>query len=520
MTGTSPNGRRLMPTYDIIICGSGSSGSVVARRLSDSPDLKVLLIEAGGDDQRPSVQDAARWPENLGSDTDWCYAAEPSPLVNGRSIPMSMGKVLGGGSAINVMAWARGHKRDWDFFAEASSDPNWSYESVLDIYRSIEDWRGAPDPLRGSGGLLTVTQPSDPSPIAVAMIEAAAALGIPRFDSPNGIMMESKAGVAPLDLRMEAGVRLSVFGSYVRPVLDRPNLTVLTSARVLRVLFEGRRAVGVELSCSGERHAVRADSQIVLSAGAINTPQLLMLSGIGDQAQLTAHGIDLVQHLPGVGNGLQDHTTFQVVSEHPASILPRANGSEATLFAASSAAEAAPDILMCQAEFPICSPEAGRHGVPQHGWSMFAGLAQPRSRGRVLLRDGNPLSSPVIELNALSDPHDVRIAEEAVSMSREIAAAGPFARLGSREIVPGARAESDLAGFVRDSAMPFWHQSCTARMGLDDEAVVGPDLKVHGLENLTIADASIMPRITTGNTMAPCVIIGERAAGILSARLG
>ncbi|MGV6873243.1 GMC family oxidoreductase [Pseudochelatococcus sp. B33] len=520
MTDTSFNGRRLVPTHDIIICGSGSSGSVIARRLADNPDLKVLLIEAGGDDQRPSVLEAARWPENLGSETDWGFAAEASARVNGRSIPMSMGKVLGGGSSINVMAWARGHKRDWDYYAEVSGDPGWSYDSVLDIYRRIEDWRGAPDVRRGSGGILTVTQPTDPSPVVQAMIDAAVELGIPRFDSPNGEMMESKAGVAPLDLRMEGGLRLSVFGSYVRPILDRTNLTVLTSARVLRVMFEGRRATGVELIWNGEKHVLRASAQVVLSAGAINTPQLLMLSGVGDRAQLAAHGLDLIQHLPGVGNGLQDHTTFQVVSEHPSSILPRGNGSEAMLYAASSTAGAVPDILMCQAEFPICSPEAGRGGVPQHGWSMFAGLAQPRSRGRVRLRSADPLASPIIELNALSDPDDCRIAEEAVKLSRDIAKAEPFARLGSREIIPGKRAEQDLAAFIRDSAMPFWHQSCTARMGRDDDAVVGPNLKVYGLENLTVADASIMPRITTGNTMGPCVVIGERAAEILLAELG
>lgn len=317
---------------------------------------------------------------------------------------------------------------------------------------------------------------------------------------------------------MENGRRLSVFGSYVRPVLDRPNLTVLTSARVRRVLFEGRRAVGVDVNWNGENHILRAGEQVVLSAGAINTPQLLMLSGIGDRAQLASHAIDLVQHLPDVGKGLQDHTNFPVVSEHPASILPRGNGGEATLFAATAEAVDGPNIIMCQAEFPICSPEAGRHGVPQHGWSMIVGLAQPKSRGQVLLRDADPFSSPIIELNALSDPDDLRLAKEAVALARQIAGADAFAQIGSFEALPG-KETSDLTEFVRDSAMPFWHQSCTARMGRDDSAVVGPDLKVYGVENLTVADASIMPRLTTGNTMAPCIVIGENAADVLSSQL-
>jgi choline dehydrogenase len=281
MTGTSFNGRRLIPAYDVIVCGSGSSGSVVARRLSDNPNVQVLLIEAGGEDQRPSVQDASRWPENLGSDIDWGFAAEASAMVNDRSIPMSMGKVLGGGSSINVMIWARGHKRDWDHFAAVSGDPAWGYDSVLDIYRRIEDWRGAPDHRRGTAGIVTVTQAGDPSPLATTLVDAARSLGIPTFDSPNGAMMEAQGGAALSDLRLANGHRISVFTSYVRPVFDRRNLTILTEARVLRILFEGRRAVGIEMSWGGEKHTVRASTHVVLSTGAINTPHILMLSGIG-----------------------------------------------------------------------------------------------------------------------------------------------------------------------------------------------------------------------------------------------
>jgi choline dehydrogenase len=519
MAKASVNESQLLKTYDVIVCGAGCSGSVVARRLSDNPNIRVLLIEAGGDDQRPSVQNASRWFENLGGDTDWSFRAEANPLINSRSIPQSMGKVLGGGSSINAMIWARGHKRDWDYFAKASGDPAWGYDSVLDIYRRIEDWRGTPDQRRGVSGIVTVTQSATPSPLAAALLEAAHAIGIPTFDSPNGAMMEAKAGAARADLRLENGRRLSVFGSYVRPVLYRPNLTVLTAAHVLRVLFDRRRATGVEVITHGERHVVHASAQVVLSLGAINTPHILMLSGIGDRRMLAEHNIEVVHYLPGVGADLQDHTNFPVVWEHSASIAPRDSGTEAMLYVASPEARDGPDILMCQAEFPFCSPEAGRHGIPKHGWSLVAALAQPRSRGCVLLRSADPLDKPIIDLNVLSHPEDIRLAKTAVELSRQIGAAKSFARLETREAVPGSSCPWDADTFIKDSALSFWHQSCTARMGLDSDAVVGANLKVHGLTNLTIADASIMPRITSGNTMAPCVIIGERAADILTAEL-
>jgi choline dehydrogenase len=285
------------------------------------------------------------------------------------------------------------------------------------------------------------------------------------------------------------------------------------------VLFDGRRATGVEMSWNGERHVVRASAQVVLSTGAINTPQILMLSGIGNRQLLAVHGIDVIQHLPGVGVGLQDHTNFPVVWAHPESILPRGNGSEAALYATAGDPGEGPNILMCQAEFPICTPEAGRHGVPRHGFTLVGGLAQPKSRGRVLLRSSDPMDSPIIELNALSNPDDLRVARATVALSRQIGAAAPFIQLGAKEAIPGQSRPVDPDAFIRDSAMPFFHQCSTARMGRDPDSVVGADLKVYGLENLTVADASIMPRITSGNTMAPCVVIGERAGEILSAEL-
>src|SRR3982075_285990 len=277
----------LKPHYDFIICGSGSSGSVVARRLAENPDVTVLLLEAGGSDDVPSVMEAGQWPANLGSDRDWAFQAQPNPHLNGRSIPMNMGKVLGGGSSINVMAWARGHKNDWDFFASEAGDPAWSYESVLNIYRRIEDWHGAPDPkYRGTGGPVFVEPAPGPHPIAPALVEGASSIGIPTFESNNGRMMEADGGASILDLRVRDGKRLSVFRSYTFPYMDRPNLTVLTHALVSRVTFEGRRANGVEIVYNGKTQRIAAGLEIVLSLGAMHTPKVLMQSGIGDQDEL------------------------------------------------------------------------------------------------------------------------------------------------------------------------------------------------------------------------------------------
>src|SRR3982075_1981017 len=277
----------LKSQYDFIVCGSGSSGSVVARRLAENPDVSVLLLEAGGSDDMPSVTEAIRWFENLGTERDWNFVAQPNPHLKGRSIPLNMGKVLGGGSSINVMAWARGHKADWDFFASESGDPAWNYKSVLDIYRRIEDWQGAPDPTRrGTGGVGFVAVAPHPDTHAPAMVEGARSVGIPTFDSNNGRLMEGDGGASILDLRVRDGKRLSVFRTYTFPYMDRPNLTVLTNALVSRVTFEGRRANGAEIVYNGKTQRIAAGLEIVLSLGAMHTPKVLMQSGIGDQDEL------------------------------------------------------------------------------------------------------------------------------------------------------------------------------------------------------------------------------------------
>lgn len=516
---TADSASDLKSQYDFVVCGSGSAGSVVARRLVENPDVSVLLVEAGGSDDVPSVMEASQWPANLGSDRDWAFQAQSNPHLNGRSIPMNMGKILGGGSSINVMAWSRGHKNDWDYFASEAGDPAWSYESVLNIYRRIEDWHGTPDPkYRGTGGPVFVQPAPDPNPIAPAMLESARSVGIPIFENQNGRMMEGAGGCSILDLRIRDGKRLSVFRSYTFPYIDRPNLTVLTHALVTRITFEGNRATGIECVSSGKTHRIRAGKEVVLSLGAIQTPKVLMQSGIGDEIQLRRHGISLVQHLPGVGQNFQDHAGIGCIWEYQKPLAPRNQASEATFFWKSDPRLDTPDIQTCQVEVPLTSAEIlARFTPPAGSWTMFGGLVRPKSCGHLRLTGPDPLDPIQIEANHLSHADDLKAAIACVQLCREIGNSAALRPFTKREVTPGNLKGAALANFVRDSVLTYWHQTCTAKMGCDSMSVVDGNLKVYGIENLRIADGSIMPRVTTGNTMAPCVIIGERAAEILSA---
>jgi len=506
----------LKPRYDFIVCGSGSSGSVVARRLAENPHVSVLLLEAGDDDDVPSVMDAGQWPLNLETERQWNFRAQPNPWLNGRAIALNMGRVLGGGSSVNAMIWARGHKNDWDFFAAEAGDNAWNYDSVLDIYRRIEDWHGVPDPeRRGTGGLVFVQPAPDPNPIAPAMVIGAGSLGIPTFDDAMGCMMEGEGGAALNNLRVRDSRRLSVFRTYLYPVMDRPNLTVLSQALVLRLVFESRRAVGVDVSYDGEVHRLRASVETIVSMGAINTPKLLMQSGVGDEAELKRFGIPVVQHLPGVGKNFQDHVLVSSVWEYKEPLAPRNNGGEVTVFWKSCSSLRTPDIQVLQAEFPLFTAENAHYGPPPGAWSICACLVRPQSHGQIRLTGPNPLDPVEIDANTLDDPADFKALVQGVELSREIGNSEALRPFAKREVMPGPLKGAEMENFIRDGIATVWHQTCTAKMGRDAMSVVDPELKVYGIENLRIADGSIMPRVITGNTMAPCVIIGERAAEVL-----
>ena len=498
--------------FDFIVCGAGTSGSVVAGRLAENPEVQVLLIEAGGDDEHPHVLEPGNWPLNLGTERDWGFSGAPNPHVNDRQIPLNMGRCLGGGSSVNVMLWARGHKNDWEDFAAESGDTAWNYASVLRIYQRVEDYGGRPDPARrGVGGPVHVSPAREAQPIANAMVRAASEMGIPTFDNPNGEMMEGRGGAAINDLIVKDGRRNSIYRAYVHPRRGQPNLTVLTNTLVSRLIFEGRRVVGVEAVRDGRMERFTADSEVVLSLGAVNTPKVLMQSGIGPEKELLRHGIPVVQHLPGVGANHQDHVSFAVIFAYEKPQPVGYGGSEATLYWSSDGALRLPDMFHCQVEFPVPSAENAHRGVPQHGWTMFAGLAHPQSRGQITLSGPQVTDKPIVQANTLSHPADVRGALENIRFVQELGANSSFHGLVTGESLPGKLDAKGLEHYARNAAVTYWHQSCTAKMGRDPMSVVDGQLRVYGVQGLRIADASVMPHVTSGNTMAPCVVIGERA---------
>jgi choline dehydrogenase len=428
-----------------------------------------------------------------------------------------MGKVLGGGSSINVMTWAWGHKSDWDFFAAETGDPAWGYQSALEIYHRIEDWHGRPDPkYRGTGGLAFVEPAPDPNPVAPALLEGARSVGIPTFDSHNGRMMEGDGGASIIDILARAGKRQSVFRSYTFPLMDQPNLTVLINALVTRLTFERMRVSGVEIFFGGRNHRIGASQEVVLSLGAIHTPKVLMQSGIGDEAELRRFGIPVVQHLPGVGKNFQDHVLVDCVWEYREALPPRNTMGEATFFWRSDPGLEIPDLQTCQAEVALSSPEnAARFDLPAHGWTLRGGVARPKSRGCLRLTGPNPTDPIQIEANFLSHPDDLKAAIACVELCREIGNSTPLSPYAKREAMPGNLKGAALENYARDAVMTYCHETCTAKMGRDAMSVVDGALKVYGIDKLRLADGSIMPRITTGNTMAPCVVIGDRAGELL-----
>ncbi|MEJ8853356.1 GMC family oxidoreductase N-terminal domain-containing protein [Variovorax robiniae] len=511
--------RELQPRYDYIVCGSGSSGSVVARRLAEDTGVQVLLLEAGGAADAPSILNPAVWYTNIGGPFDWGYKTMPRPGLNNRSIAMPMGKAIGGGSSINATVWARGHKNDYDRWARETGDPAWGYQHVLEIFKRIEDRQGEPDPARrGKGGLVFMQPAPDASPLAPAMVQGCAAIGIPAFADHNGAMMEGAGGAAIANLCIgKDGRRRNVPSHYLYPIMDQPNLTILTQALVHKVTLQGKKAVGVEFEWDGRVRKIGVAREVVLSTGAINTPRILMASGIGDAKELVRLGTPVVANLPGVGQNFQDHTMVAACMWEPPEQAPaRNNSAEATFFWKSDPKLPTPDLQPFQIEIPFSSEITSKQAVPT-AWTIGPGIVQPKTRGFLRFTSTDPKAGVEIHAKVLEHPDDMAAMRKAIELCREIGNSAPMKPFVKREVMPGPIKGAELDDFIRNAAVSYFHATCTAKMGKDKMSVVDAKLRVHGVQDLRIADGSVMPHITTGNTMAPCVIIGERLAEIVKA---
>lgn len=505
-----------MEDFDFIVCGAGAAGSVIAGRLSEDPAVRVLLIDAGGSADIDQINDPRSWPSLRQSEQNWMFRAAANQELNGRTIPMAMGKVLGGGTSINVMVWARGHMSDWDDLARDVGDQSWNYASVLKLYRRIENWHGRPDCVRrGWGGPLFVQSAPSPHPLALAGLDAFAKAGIPIFQEQNGEMMEGSGGASITEICVRDGKRQTSFGAYVEPHRARTNLVVETGALISRLIFDGTRVTGIEYIRNGVKTSVTAQCETIVSLGAIHTPKLLMQSGIGDEAQLKRFGIPVIVHLPGVGQNFQDHPMAPCVWEASEPIEGRNNLTEVTALWSSRSGLDRPDMQSLLVERGYASPEAAKEGLPSHCWSMTTALLRPESRGQIVLTGSRPEDPVVIQTNFLKAPEDRRAIQHCIEFCREVGNSLPLKAFTRREILPGSANSTVLDHFIRNGTVSHSHQSCTAKMGRDSMSVVDGELRVYGVEGLRVADASVLSRVTTGNTMAPSMIIGERAADIL-----
>ncbi len=495
-------------SFNYVIVGAGSAGCALAHRLSEDADMDVLVLEAGQPDDKPEIHGPTQFPKLMRSEVDWDYSTVPQPGLNGREEYWPRGKTLGGSSAINAMMYVRGNPADYDRWAELGND-GWAWADMLEVFRRMEDYACGNGELHGTGGPLHVQQEHPYGTVTEALIEAAVEVGFERNENINGA---TQAGMGPIPVTVKDGRRQSAAVAYLHPTLDRDNLVARTGARVTRVLFDGRRARGVAYVEDGQRREVQAD-EVILSAGAVDTPKLLMLSGIGPAGHLASHDIDVRVDLPGVGRNLQDHLTASAAYEctadpeiHPDEVLCQVTG-----FERSDPDRRRPDI-----QYFLARVYFMRHGFDNpsdgNGFTPSCTVLHPKSRGRIELADDDPFADPLIDPNYLKSEEDLDTLVRGMQRARDIGHADALAGIRAAELWPET---DDLETHIRSTAQTLYHPVGTAKMGDDAMAVVDDRLRVRGVDGLRVVDAAIMPEITSGNTNAPAIAIGERAADFI-----
>lgn len=528
---------------DYVIVGGGSAGATLASRLSEDPNTTVCLLEAGGRGDSILVRAPAAVVAMLPGRpkiNNWAYETVPQPGLNGRRGYQPRGKGLGGSSAINAMLYIRGHAGDYDEWASLGCE-GWDWQSVLPYFRKAENnERGAND-VHGASGPLQVSNQKSPRPITDAFVAAGQSLQIRQVDDFNSGDNEGIGLYQVTQFHDEArnGERCSAAAAYLHPVMDRPNLTVLTGAHASRILFEGKRAVGVQYLQHQQSHEVKAAREVILCGGAFNSPQLLQLSGVGREEDIRPHGIEMRHHLPGVGQNLQDHLDFTLAYKSrdrdnfgislPGSVSllghilnwrKTGTGMIATPFAEGAAffkTDPAGDRADVQLHFVISIvDDHARKLHLGHGFSCHVCVLRPKSRGSVTLESSDPMAAPRIDPGFLSDPEDLDVLMKGVRKTRQIMAAEPLAGYIHKELfIEGEPDDAALEQHIRNRADTIYHPVGTCKMGMDHMAVVDPQLRVHGLDGLRVVDASVMPRLVGGNTNAPTIMIAEKAADMI-----